>query len=87
MGRAFVKANYNLKVMAILVFACYEVNQAVVTSIQFPNVQAVARDISPSLTTQTRLITHAKCKLPECLVKRQKCSYNYYETSTDDYLQ
>ena len=46
--------------MAILVFACYKANQAVVTSIQFPNVQAVARDISPSLTTQTRLITHAK---------------------------
>ena len=25
-----------------------------------PNVQAVAKDISPNLTTQTRLITHAK---------------------------
>ena len=43
---------------------CYEATQAVVTSIQvvsITNVQAVARDISPSLTTtQTKLITHAK---------------------------
>ena len=62
-GEAFVKATYNLEGDGPLVFTCYEVIQAAVTSIQvanIPNVQAVARDILPNLTTQTRLITHAK---------------------------
>jgi len=46
-----------------LALMCYEAIQAVVSSIQLeniPNVQAVARDISSNVTTQTRLMTHAK---------------------------
>ena len=62
-GEAFVKATYNVEGDGPLVFTCYEVIQAVVISIQvanIPNVQAVVRDILTNLTTQTRLITHAK---------------------------
>ena len=44
-------------------FMCYKAIHAVVTSMQManiPNVQAMARDILPSLATQTGLITNAK---------------------------
>ena len=62
-GEPFVKATYNLEGDGPLAFTCYEAIEEVITSIQvenIPNVQAVARDISPSLTTQKRLISHAK---------------------------
>jgi len=62
-GESFVKATYNLEGDGPLAFTCYEAIQTVIKSIQvsnIPNVQAVAKDISPNLTTQTRLITHAK---------------------------
>ena len=62
-GEPFVKATYNLEGDGPLAFTCYEAIQEVIASIQvenIPNIQAVARDISPSLIAQKRLITHAK---------------------------
>ena len=62
-GELFVKATYNLEGDGPLVFTCYEAIQEVISSIQvenIPNVLAGARDISPSLTAQKRLISHAK---------------------------
>ena len=68
-GEPFVQATYNLEGDGPLAF---ETIQKVVTSIQvenIPNVQAVAKDISPSLTTQQRLITHAK----QCIKPGLEC--------------
>ena len=62
-GEPFVNATYKLEGDGPLAFTCYEAIQEVVTSIKvanIPNVQAVARDISPSLTVQKTLISHAK---------------------------
>lgn len=62
-GEPFVKATYKLEGDGSLEFICYEAIQEVVTSIKvgnIPNVQAVARDISSSLTVQKILIAHAK---------------------------
>jgi len=62
-GESFVKATYNFEGDGPLACTCYEAIQTVIKSIQvanIPNVQAVAKDISPNLTTQTRLITRAE---------------------------
>ena len=62
-GEPFVKATYKLEADGPLAFTCYEVIQEIVTSIKvanIPNVQAVARDVSPSLTVQKTLIANAK---------------------------
>ena len=52
-------ATHNLEGDGPLAFTCYEAIQGVIASIQvenIPNVQAVARDISPSITAQKRLM-------------------------------
>ena len=62
-GDPFVKATYKLEGDGPLAFTCYEAIQEVVTSIQVgntPNVEAVARDLSTSITIQQALKAYAK---------------------------
>jgi len=62
-GEVFVKATYNLEGDGPLALTCFETIQEVKSSIQvgnIPNVQAIAKGISPSAAVQQQLIAYAK---------------------------
>ena len=62
-GEVFVKATYNLEGDGPLALTCYKKIQEVKSVIQvgnIPNVQAIAKSISPSSAVQQQLIAHAK---------------------------
>lgn len=75
-GEVFVKATYNLEGDGPLALTCYETIQEVKSAIQvgnIPNVQAIAKSISPSSAVQQQLIAHAKnCVEPALNYFRQQ---------------
>ena len=65
-----VKATYNLEGDGPLTLTCFETIQEIKSSLQvvnIPNVQAIARSISPSTVVQQQLIAYVKISVEPAL--------------------